>query len=190
MHMLTARCEVHAGDWVLVMGGSSGVGSAAIQIARELGAQIIATGSTPEKMELARQLGAGWVVNHTQASWASEVRKITGKRGVDVVVEHFGGDFLKQAFHCLARGGSVVTCGATAGRDISLELWPLFVKQQKLIGSYSRDRADLVATLDWAAYGKLKAVIDRRFPLAETPAAFARLRQRQVMGKCLVVPGL
>ncbi len=188
MHMLTDRVEVRPGDWVLVMGGASGVGSAAIQIAKQLGARVISTGSTEAKRELSRKLGAEFVVDSTSAQWPSEVRKITSKRGVDIVVEHVGGDVLPKVFDCLVRGGSVVTCGATAGRDISLNLWPFFVKQQRLIGSYGRNMADLRATLEWAAEGKLKPVIDHIFPLSETPAAFQRLRNREVLGKVLIKP--
>lgn len=188
MHMLTKRSTVRAGDWVLVMGGASGVGSAAIQIAHSFGARVISTGSTESKRALARQLGAEFVVDSSGAAWPGEVRRITGKRGVDLVVEHVGGAVLPQVFTCLARGGTVVTCGATAGREVSLDLWPFFVKQQRLIGSYSRDNSDLKATLDWAAAGKLKPVIDATFPLDRAAEAFARLRERRMLGKLLVTP--
>ncbi len=188
MHMLTNRAAVRPGDWVLVIGGASGVGSAAIQIARQLGARVISTGSTEAKRALAQRLGAEFTVDSAQAAWLVEVRRITGKRGVDLVVEHVGGVVLLQAFECLARGGTVVTCGATAGREVPLPLWSLFVKQHRLIGSYGRNRADLAATLDWAAAGKLLPVIDSLVPLDQTPAAFARLRAREVLGKVLVRP--
>ncbi|MST00285.1 MAG: hypothetical protein EXS29_03100 [Pedosphaera sp.] len=188
MHMLTDRVQVRSGDWVLVMGGASGVGSAAIQIARALGARVIATGSTAAKRELALNLGAEAAVDAASPDWPAEVRGLTGKRGVDLVVEHVGGEVLVRAFECLARGGTVVTCGATAGRDVALPLWPLFVKQQRLVGSYSRNRADFIATLEWAADGRLKPVVDRVFPLEETAAAFAALRARQVLGKLLIRP--
>jgi 2-desacetyl-2-hydroxyethyl bacteriochlorophyllide A dehydrogenase len=189
MHMLTQRASVRPGDWVLVMGGASGVGSAAIQIARQLGGQVISTGSTEPKRQFALRLGAGQVVDSSRPDWPAEVRTITRKRGVDLVVEHIGGDVLAQCFTCLARGGTIVTCGATAGRDVRLNLWPFFVKVQKLAGSYGRNRKDIEATLDWAAQGKLKPSIAQVFPLEQTPAAFATLRQRQVMGKVLVAPG-
>jgi len=117
MHMLTRRTEVHPGHWVLVMGGASGVGSAAIQIARQLGARVISTGSNEEKRRFATRLGADHVVDSSNADWPAEVRKLTGRRGVDLVVEHIGGDVLTQCFGCLARGGTIVTCGATAGRE-------------------------------------------------------------------------
>lgn len=189
MHMLTSRAQVRPGDWVLVLGASSGVGSAAIQIAKQLGARVISTGSTETKRELARKLGAEFAVDHSLPAWPAEVRTITNKRGVDLVVEHIGGAVLPKCFDCLARGGTVVTCGATAGRDISFNLWPFFVKQQRLVGSYGRNRADLQATLDWAAAGRLSPVIDSIHPLEQTATAFARLRSREALGKVLVRPG-
>jgi NADPH:quinone reductase-like Zn-dependent oxidoreductase len=188
MHMLTDRAQVHEGDWVLCIGGASGVGSAAIQIAKQLGAHVISTGSSEAKRSLAKNLGAEFVVDSNDPNWPAEVRKITNKRGVDLVVEHVGGDVLLKCFDCLARNGTIVTCGATAGRDVTLNLWPLFVKQQRLTGSYGRNRADIQATLEWAAAGKLKPVIDSIFPLDQVPAAFAKLRSREVLGKVLIKP--
>jgi 2-desacetyl-2-hydroxyethyl bacteriochlorophyllide A dehydrogenase len=186
MHMLTARAEVKTGDWVLVLGAASGVGSAAIQIARRLGARVITTGSTQAKRELGVRLGAEHALDTAETNWPGEVRRITGKRGVDLVIEHVGGQLLERVFHCLARGGSVVTCGATAGREVRLNLWPLFVKEQRLIGSYGRNRTDLIRTLDWAAQGWLKPVIDRVCSLAETRGAYNALRDREVLGKVVV----
>jgi NADPH:quinone reductase-like Zn-dependent oxidoreductase len=114
------------------------------------------------------------------------VRQITGKRGVDLIIEHVGGSFLEQCFQCLARGGTIVTCGATEGRTPTLPLWPFFVKQHRLIGSYGRNRADLTATLDWAAQGKLRPVIDRTLPLTEMPSALNLVRARAVLGKVVI----
>jgi len=186
MHMLTRRAAVKSGDWVLVMGASSGVGTAAIQIARELGARVIAAASSQEKENLGLKLGAERVVRTENESWPAEVRQITGKRGVDLIVEHLGGKVLEQVFDCLARGGAVVTCGATVGREVKLNLWPFFVKEHRLLGSYGRSRADLEKTLEWAALGKLHPVINRVFPLAETPRAFSALRDRTVLGKLVI----
>lgn len=188
MHMLTNRGRVREGDWVLVIGGASGVGSAAIQIAKQLGARVISTGSKPAKRVLAQNLGAEFVLDSNDANWPAEIRKITSKHGVDLVVEHVGGDVLLKCFDCLARGGTIVTCGATAGREVPLNLWPLFVKQQRLVGSYGRDRADVQTTLEWVAAGKLKPVIDSVFPLDQVPEAFAKLRSRSVLGKVLIEP--
>jgi 2-desacetyl-2-hydroxyethyl bacteriochlorophyllide A dehydrogenase len=188
MHMLTNRAQVRAGDWILVVGGASGVGSAAIQIAKHLGGRVISTGSTEPKRNLAQQLGAEFVLDPADANWPKEVRRITDRRGVELVIEHVGGEVLSKCFDCLARGGTIVTCGATAGREIPFDLWPFFVKQHRLVGSYGRNRADLQATLDWAAAGKLKPVIDSVVPLSQTADAFARLRSRSILGKVLVSP--
>jgi NADPH:quinone reductase-like Zn-dependent oxidoreductase len=188
MHMLTNRTQVRAGDWVLAIAGASGVGSAAIQIAKELGAYVISTGSTESKRILSKKLGADFVLDSNDPNWPAEVRKITNKRGVNLVVEHVGGEVLLKCFDCLARNGTIVTCGATAGREVKLNLWPLFVKQQRLVGSYGRNRADMEATLAWAAAGKLKPVIDSVFPLSQTAEAFEKLRSRQVLGKVLIKP--
>jgi 2-desacetyl-2-hydroxyethyl bacteriochlorophyllide A dehydrogenase len=188
MHMLTNRAAVHPGDWVLVIGAASGVGSAAIQIAKHLGARIITTASSTGKRELAQNLGAELVLDPANPDWPAEVRKATRRRGVELVIEHVGGETLLKCFECLARGGTIVTCGATAGREVQFNLWPLFVKQQRLIGSYGRNRADMDATLEWAAAGKLKPVIDSVLPLSQTPAAFAKLRSRQALGKLVIEP--
>ena len=190
MHMLTNRAQVREEDWVLVIGGASGVGSAAIQIAKQLGARVISTGSSEAKRKLAADLGAEFVLDSTRPDWPAEVRKVTGKRGVDLVVEHVGGEVLQKCFECLARGGTIVTCGATAGREVSFNLWPFFVKQQRLVGSYGRNRADIQATLEWAAAGKLRPVVDSVFPLEQTADAFAKLRARRVLGKIIVKPRL
>lgn len=188
MHMLTDRTQVVPGQFVLVIGGASGVGSAAIQIARGLGTRVATTASTPEKRAFCESLGAERVVDPADPEWPAQIRHWTGKRGVDCVVEHVGGKVLEQVFQCLARGGTVVTCGATAGREVTLNLWPMFVKQQRLIGSYGRNRKDLIATLDWASQGKLSAAIDEVLPLERGVEAFARLRARKVQGKIVIKP--
>ena len=186
MHMLTNRAEVRSADWVLVIAGASGVGAYAIQIARQLGAHVIATGSTEAKREFAKSLGAEFVVDSTNPSWPAEVRELTQKRGVDLIVEHVGGDVFEKCFQCLSRGGTIVTCGATAGRRVEMNLWPFFVKQHRLIGSYGRNRADVEATLEWAAYGKIRPVIHETYPLERLADAFGTLRSRRVQGKIVV----
>lgn len=188
MHMLTNRTEVRASDWVLVMAGASGVGSYAIQIARAIGAHVITTGSTQAKREHALSLGAEHALDIHDPNWPAEVRRITGKRGVDLVVEHLGGEILEKCFSCLARGGVIVTCGATTGRKVSLNIWPIFVKQQCLIGSYGRNRADMERTLNWAALGRIKPSLHQTFPLARTADALAALRDRSVLGKIVITP--
>lgn len=186
VHMLTNRTHVQPGMMALVIAAGSGVGSAAIQLARHIGAKVITTGSTEAKRRLGLSLGADAAVNSSKAGWSAEVRRLTGKRGVDLIVEHVGGEVLAECFHCLARGGTIVTCGATAGKTVPLDLWPMFVKEQKLIGSYGRTRADMELTLKLAAEGHLRPVVDRVYPLAEAEAAFDRLRRREALGKLVI----
>ncbi len=186
VHMLTKRASVSPGMTVLVIAAASGVGSAAIQIARHLGARVLTTGSNEPKRQLGLALGAEAAVDSSQPGWSREVRRLTGKRGVDLVVEHVGGDVLLECFHCLARGGTIVTCGATAGKTVPLDLWPMFVKEQKLVGSYGRTRADMELTLKLASAGHLRPVIDRTYPLADAAAAFERLSRRAALGKLVI----
>lgn len=188
MHMLTKRVRVRPGSVVLVVGGTSGVGSAAIQIARRLGARVFALSSTESKRAKSISLGAELVFDSSSADWPKQIRAATGRRGVDVVVEHVGGGVLPACLECLARGGIIVTCGATAGRDVSLNLWPLFVKEQSVVGSYGRTREDMSQTFAWADRGWLRPVIHSVVPLKELPAAIARLRAGTVEGKVVLKP--
>ncbi len=186
MHMLTNRAHVRPGDWVLVMAGASGVGSAAIQIAKHLGARVISTGRSEAKREFALHQGAEFVVDPSSPNWTVEIRRITNKHGVDLIVEHVGGKVLEQLFHCLARNGTIVTCGATSGKDVQVNLWPFFVKQQRLIGSYGRNRVDLEAILELASFRGLKANVDKITNLADGLNIFDRLRHGEVFGKLIV----
>lgn len=188
MHMLTDRTQTRSSEWVLVMAGASGVGTYAIQIAKQLGAHVIATGSTEAKRHFALSLGADHVIDSRLDTWPDEVRKITQRRGVDLIVEHIGGDAFQRCLASLSRGGRIVTCGATAGRMVEINLWPFFVKQQQIIGSYGRTRRDITATLEWAAAGRLRPVIHETFPLERAQEAVAALRNRAVLGKVLVQP--
>jgi NADPH:quinone reductase-like Zn-dependent oxidoreductase len=188
MHMLTNRAEVRSSEWVLVIAGASGVGTYAIQIAKQLGAQVISTGSSEAKRTFIKTLGADFALDSTDENWPKQVREITQKRGVDLIVEHVGGDVFEKCFHCLGRGGVIVTCGATAGREVKINLWPLFAKQQCVIGSYGRNRADIEATLEWAGLGRIRPVIHQTFPLERTAEAFKALRDRAVLGKIVINP--
>lgn len=186
-HMLVERARLRPGEDVLVLGGASGVGSAAVQIARLMGARrVIATAGTPDKLDKARSLGADAVINHYEADIREEVRRLTAKRGVDVVVEHVGAATWEKSVACLARAGRLVTCGATTGSDVHLDIWPLFAKKNTILGSYGGTRADLRQVLDLVAAKKLAPVIDRLLPLEQLPEAHRLLEAGDHAGKIVM----
>lgn len=187
-HMLVDRAELRVGEWVLVQAGGSGVGSAAIQIAKLLGAEVITTASTDTKLERARGLGADYAINYRDADVASRVKEITGGRGVDVVVEHVGADSWTGSVRSLAWHGRLVTCGATTGSKVEVELRHLFFKAQALMGSTMGSKGEFVEVLEHAGRGRLRPVIDRVLPLSEAPEAHRLLAERQVFGKVVLVP--
>ena len=186
-HMLLTRAKLRAGETLLVIAAGSGIGSAAIQIGRLVGARVIATASSQEKLDRARDLGANETVNTSRADLAAEVRRLTAKRGVDVVFEHVGAATFQGSVDCLARNGRLVTCGAHTGRQVTLDLWTLFTKQLQLIGSYLGTRGELAELLQLMAMGRLRPTIDRRVPLAEAAEAHRVLEERQQFGKLLLV---
>lgn len=185
-HMLVTRARIRAGETVLVLAGGSGVGSAAIQIAKLSGCRVIATASTPDKLAKARELGADEVIDSSGGQFLAPVRALTGRRGVDVVVEHVGAATWDQSVNALARNGRLVTCGATTGRDVSISIWNLFAKQQTLIGCYGGTRAELRRVLDLVARGELKPVIHAELPLEEAGRAHRMLEDRAQFGKVLL----
>jgi NADPH:quinone reductase-like Zn-dependent oxidoreductase len=185
-HMLVGRAELQPGEDVLILGAGSGVGSAAIQIAKFFGARVIATASTDEKLEKARQLGADHTINHKSQKIREEVRRITGKRGVDVVFEHVGTATWEDSLASLAASGRLVTCGATTGFDAKIDLRFLFSRQLSLLGSYMGTKAELHTVMKLVAAGRLKPVVDRVFPLAEAAAAHTYLESSQQFGKVVL----
>ena len=185
-HMLLTRAELQPGEDVLILGAGSGVGTAAIQIAKFFGTRVIATAGTDEKLEKARQLGADQTINHKTQKIRDEVRRITGKRGVDVVFEHVGTATWDDSLASLAPSGRLVTCGATTGYDAKIDLRFLFSRQLSLLGSYMGRKSELLTVLKLVASGKLKPVLDRVFPLAETSAAHVYLESGQQFGKVVV----
>ena len=187
-HMLVGRAKLQPGEDVLVIGASSGVGSAAIQIARLLGARVIATASTPEKLEKARALGAHDVVSHASPEFAKDVRALTGKKGVEVAFEHVGGHVFEQAVASLAKNGRLVTCGATIGGKVELDVNVLFGRHLALYGSWMGRRAELVEVLQFVRDGRLKPVVDEVLPLAEARRAHEKLEARTGFGKLVLVP--
>lgn len=187
--MLVTRAQVKKGETVLVIGGSSGVGSAAIQVARDLGARVLATAGSEAKRRLARELGAEEVVDHSQPDWAQTVRKLTGGRGVDVVVEHVGPATWDGSMKVLARAGRLVTCGGTTGASVSVSLPHLFFRHLTILGSTMGPRTAFPAILDRVARGVYKPVVDRILPLSRIAEGHELLESRKVLGKIVLTPG-
>ncbi len=185
--MLSVRGKLVRDETILVQSAGSGVGSAAIQIARYVGTRlIIATVGDESKVAAARELGADEVINYRTHDVAREVRRITNKRGVDLVVEHVGADTFAGSVGALARAGRLVSCGATSGDQGQLNLWVLFAKELSLLGSYGATRDELATVLRLIAQNQLAPRIDRVVPLDELPAAEAALEDRQIFGKAVV----
>jgi NADPH:quinone reductase-like Zn-dependent oxidoreductase len=185
-HMLVTRANVQRNEDVLVLAAGSGVGQAAVQIARLHGARVIATAGSDAKLEQARALGAAAVINHHTQDIAEEVKRITNRRGVDIVVEHVGAATWAKSMRSLARNGRVVTCGATTGGDASVDLLALFSKRLSVLGSYMGTKAELLRAAELFFAGRLKPVVDRTFPLAEAAAAQQRLEQSGQFGKIVL----
>ena len=185
-HMLVSRAGLRIGEWVLIHAAGSGVGSAAIQIARLHHARIIATAGSDEKLAKARELGADEVINYRTGDWASEVRRLTGKRGVDVVFEHVGADTWEGSILCLAKGGRLVICGATSGHEVKVDLRRLFFKGLSLLGSTMGSRAELIEVFTHASFGGLRPVIDWVLPLSEVREAHQLLERREQFGKAVL----
>ena len=187
-HMLIGRASLQPGEDVLVLGAGSGVGSAAIQIARLIGARVIATAGSEEKLKRATELGAHETINHSKQKIAEEVRRLTNRRGVDVVVEHVGTATWDASLASLATNGRLVTCGATTGYDAKIDIRHLFARHLTLYGSYMGSKAELYAVLKLIGERKLRAVIDRKLPLAECRRAHELLENREQFGKIVLNP--
>ena len=187
-HMLVRRAGIRQGQTVLVLGGGSGVGIAAIQIAKLFHARVITTAGDETKLEKARALGADHGINHYKQKISEEVRKITNKQGVDIVVEHVGQATWEESMKSLKAGGTIVTCGATTGFDAKFDLRFLFARQLSFLGSYMGTMGDLYDVLGHVFAGRLKPVVDRAFPLQETRAAHEYMEGSQMFGKIVINP--
>jgi NADPH:quinone reductase-like Zn-dependent oxidoreductase len=186
-HMLVTRARVQAGETVLVLAAGSGVGQAAIQIARHLGARVFATAG-PTKLEHARELGAEDAFDHYAADFSKEVRARTSGQGADIVVEHVGEATWDRSVRCLARGGRLVTCGATTGHRASVDLRHVFARQLSLLGCYMGTKTELVTAASLFFDGALRPVVDQVVPLSEARAAQERLEAGRQFGKIVLVP--
>jgi NADPH:quinone reductase-like Zn-dependent oxidoreductase len=186
-HMLATRCAIRPGEDVLILGAGSGVGSAAIQIAKLFHARVIATAGTDAKIEKARALGADHVINHSNQKIRDEVREITNKRGVDIVFEHVGAATWQDSVSCLARHGRLVTCGATTGFDVPLDLRHLFAKEVTILGSYMGSKHELLQVLKLVQEGLLHPVVSEVLPLKDAARAQQMMEAREHFGKIILV---
>ncbi|MGA8308046.1 MAG: zinc-binding dehydrogenase [Candidatus Acidiferrales bacterium] len=188
-HMLITRAQLKPDETVLVLGAGSGVGSAAIQIAKVAGARVIATAGSEAKLQKARELGADETFLHSIEHWSREVRRLTDRRGVDVVVEHVGDATWQESVASLAVGGRLVTCGATTGYEGKIDLRFLFSRHISILGSYMGSKAELYPVLDLVGRGRVRPVIDTVIPLAKAREAHERLEKREQFGKIVLRVG-
>lgn len=185
-HMLTARAALEAGESVLVHAAGSGVSSAAIQIAKMLGAKVLATARSASKCARALELGADETVDTAVEDFVTEARRWTGKRGVDVVVDHVGAETFDRSIRCLAKGGRYVTCGATSGYEMKTDFRYVYFKSLSILGSTMGGDHELEAVLGHVAEGRLRPVVDRTLPLEKVAEGHALLESRSVFGKVVL----
>jgi alcohol dehydrogenase len=184
-HMLFDNAKLEAGETVLVQAGGSGIGTTAIKMAKAIGCTVITTVGDDEKAAKAKALGADHTINYRNERFEGVVRKLTGKKGVDVAFEHVGPDTFNGSLLCLKRGGRLVTCGSTSGQSINFNLFQLFLQQYRIIGSFGASMRNIRESLAKMA-GGLLPVIDMEVPLAEFQRGLERLESRQVFGKIIV----
>jgi NADPH:quinone reductase-like Zn-dependent oxidoreductase len=187
-HMLVTRANVQPGEDVLIHAAGSGVGSIGIQVAKLRGARVIATAGSDEKLEKARELGADETVNYTREDWPKEVRRLTGKRGVDVVFEHTGALTWPGSMLALKKNGRLVTCGATSGYDARTDLRQVFYRHLSLLGSFMGSKAELLDAMKFVENGSIRAVVDRVLPLTEARHAHELMEDRAQFGKIVLLP--
>jgi alcohol dehydrogenase len=184
-HMLFDNAKLEPGESILVQAGGSGIGTTAIKMAKAIGATVYTTVGDDEKIERAKALGADHVINYRTDRFASVVRKLTAKKGVDVAFEHVGPDTFNGSLLCLKRGGRLVTCGSTSGQSTEINLFQLYLQQYRIIGSFGCTIKNVHESLAKMASG-LTPVIDTEVPLANVADALARLEGRKVFGKIIV----
>jgi NADPH:quinone reductase-like Zn-dependent oxidoreductase len=187
--MLVTLGKVAPGQSVLVLGAGSGVGTAGIQIAKLFGARVIATASGDEKCRKALALGADEAIDHSSEGIYHGVRRLTRRRGVDIVFEHVGQVTWPDSLRSLTPGGKLVTCGATTGPFGETDIRYIFSRQLQVLGSYMGSRAELLALMPHFASGVLRPVVDRVFTLAEAREAHAYLAARRHFGKVMLAVG-
>jgi NADPH:quinone reductase-like Zn-dependent oxidoreductase len=185
-HMLFTLANLRLGEDVLIMGAGSGVGHMAIQMAKLAGARVFTTVGSDDKVAKAKSLGADEVINHSREQVNQRVRELTHRRGVDVVIEHIGPDVWGQCIDSLAKGGRLVTCGATTGAEVKLDLRYVYSRQLSIKGSYMGSQSELLKAAQLIGQGRLRPVIDQTFPLADAKAAQEHLLSRKFFGKIVL----
>lgn len=185
-HMLFDNAKLEPGETILVHAGGSGIGSAAIQLAKKTGCAVIATVGSNDKIEKAKALGADHVINYREDRFEGVVRKLTKKKGVDVVFEHVGADTWAGSMLCMKRGGRLVTCGSTSGVSTQINLMQLFQQQLRLIGSFGCRMENMANAMQKMARGLVHPVIDTEADFDSIPAALARMETRDVFGKIIL----
>jgi NADPH:quinone reductase-like Zn-dependent oxidoreductase len=185
-HMLFALAGLQHGETVLIMGAGSGVGSMAIQLAKLAGSRVITTVGSDEKIPKAVVLGADAVINHSKEKVAERVKLLTEGKGVDVVIEHIGPEVWETCLASLAKGGRLITCGATTGAEVKLDLRYVYSRQFTIKGSYMGTRAELVKAAELVGQKRLISVIDRTYPLQEARAAQELMLSRKFFGKIVL----
>ncbi len=186
-HMLVTRANVQPGEDVLIHAAGSGVGSIGIQVAKLRGARVIATASNAEKLAKAVELGADEVVNYTGDDWPKEVKRLTNRRGVDVVFEHTGAATWAGSIASLKPNGRLVTCGTTSGFAAQTDLRQVFYKHLTILGSFMGSKAELLEAMKFIEAGRIRAVVDRTLPLAEARHAHELMEERAQFGKLILV---
>lgn len=187
-HMLVTRAAVQPGEDVLVHAAGSGVGSIGIQIAKLRGARVIATASSDEKLTKAKELGADEVVTYSNQDWPKEVKRLTNRRGVDVVFEHTGAETWPGSVASLKTGGRLVTCGATSGFAAQTDLRQVFYRHLTILGSFMGSKSELLEAMKFIESGKIRAVIDQTLRLREAKRAHELMQERLQFGKLVLVP--
>jgi NADPH:quinone reductase-like Zn-dependent oxidoreductase len=184
--MVVTRARLQPGETLLAWGVGGGVSLTAMRIARFVGARVIVTSSSDEKLARARALGADVTINHRTHKVAAEIRALTAKRGVDVVIENVGEATWEESLRCLVKGGRLVTCGATSGPRVSMDVRRLFWNQYTIMGSTMGNASEYAEVVRVLGTGALRPIVDRVYPLAEAPSAFARMERGEQMGKIVV----
>lgn len=187
--MLVERAKLKKGETVLIYGAGSGIGSAAIQIAHHMGAKIISTIGDESKRQYAEDMGSEYIINHADEQWESGLKNLVGRNGIDVIFEHPGSATWEKSLRLLNRGGRIVTCGATTGPTVSIDLRHLFMKQQSILGSTMSSMTIFREVMIKINEGHFKPFVDSVYPLKEIKSAHQRMEERKQLGKIVVLPG-